>query len=74
MAFQYFLYLPTLPDHAGNQGNQTANTIAYDTVDVILPFWQIAGIKTFSRFNAAQELMKLHYHQGICQEEREGIK
>ena len=45
MALQNFLYLPTFPDHAEKQ---TANKIVYDTIDVhvILPFWQIARIKT----------------------------
>ena len=68
MAFQYFLYLPTLPDHAGKQ---TTSKIAYDSVDVVLPFWQIGRTKTVSRFNVVQKFMKLHYHH---QEAKEGVQ
>jgi hypothetical protein len=59
-AFQYFLYLQTLPENASKPAVQR---IAYETVDVIIPFWQMARIKTMTRQNAMFLFMKLHDKQ-----------
>ena len=52
--FQYFLHL----------GNENANSdnrsLAHDTLDVILPFWRVARIKTLTRPSAMNRFMILH--------------
>lgn len=56
-AFQYFLYLQTLP---GNAGRSKLKDLASEMVDAVLPFWQMARIKTMTKNNAALLFMKLH--------------
>ncbi|KAG0726816.1 hypothetical protein GWK47_035831 [Chionoecetes opilio] len=42
-AFQYFLHLQSLPENTGNPKHQD---LANETVEAIIPFWQMARIKT----------------------------
>ncbi|KAG0725795.1 hypothetical protein GWK47_037899 [Chionoecetes opilio] len=56
-AFQYFLHLQSLPENTGNPKHQD---LANETVEAIIPFWQMARIKTMTKYNAAQHFMTLH--------------
>ena len=56
-AFKYFLYLQCLPENAGKPAVQQ---LAYETIDAILPFWQMARIKVVTRQHAMQQFLKLH--------------
>ena len=53
-ALQYFLYLKR------DSPTQDNHVIAYDTIDAIIPFWQMARIKTMTRQNAMLHFMKIH--------------
>lgn len=52
--FQYFLHLRNKNPNSDNR------SLAIDTVDVILPFWNMARIKTLTRPNAVNRFMILH--------------
>ena len=56
-AFQYFLHLQSLPENAGNPKLQD---LANETVEAVIPFWQMARIKTMTKYNPAQHFMRLH--------------
>ncbi|KAG0706298.1 hypothetical protein GWK47_024335 [Chionoecetes opilio] len=56
-AFQYFLHLQSLPENTGNPKHQD---LANETAEAIIPFWQMARIKTMTKYNAAQHFMTLH--------------
>ncbi|KAG0722212.1 hypothetical protein GWK47_044939 [Chionoecetes opilio] len=56
-AFQYFLHLQSLPENTGNPKHQD---LANETVEAIIPFWQMARITTMTKYNAAQHFMTLH--------------
>ncbi|KAG0723598.1 hypothetical protein GWK47_042397 [Chionoecetes opilio] len=45
-AFQYFLHLQSLPENTGNPKHQD---LANETVEAIIPFWQMARIKTMTK-------------------------
>ena len=53
-ALQYFLYLKR------DSHTEDNHVIAYETIDVIISFWQMARIKTMTRKNAMLHLMKIH--------------
>lgn len=55
--FQYFLNLQSLPEKAGNPKLQD---FANETVETVVPFWQMAMSKTKTKYNAAQHFMTLH--------------
>ena len=52
--FQYFLHL------RNDNPNSDNRSLAHDTVDVVLPFWNMARIKTLTRPNAVNRFMILH--------------
>lgn len=52
--FQYFLHL------RNERPNDDNRSLAYDTMDVVLPFWSMARIKTLTRQNAVNHFMILH--------------
>ena len=52
--FQYFLHLRNENPNSDNR------SLAHDTVDVVLPFWSMARIKTLTRPNAVNHFMILH--------------
>ena len=43
-----------------NVGNPVLQDLANETVEAIIPFWQMARIKTMTKYNAAQHFMTLH--------------
>ena len=53
-AFQYFLHLRNENPNSDNR------SLAHDTLDVILPFWRMARIKTLARPNVANRFMILY--------------
>ncbi|KAG0720143.1 hypothetical protein GWK47_049058 [Chionoecetes opilio] len=50
-AFPVLLHLQSLPENTGNPKHQD---LANETVEAIIPFWQMARIKTMTKYNAAQ--------------------
>lgn len=59
--FQYFLYLKQDTPRENNE------SLAYDMVDAVLPFWNMARIKTVTRQNAMLNFMKMHEkHRKLC--------
>ena len=55
--FQSFLYLQSLSQ---NGGRLKLQIFAKKIVEAVVTFWQMARIKTMTKYNAAQHFMKLH--------------
>ncbi|KAG0717780.1 hypothetical protein GWK47_053749 [Chionoecetes opilio] len=51
--------LPPSPEFARKTGNPKHQDLANETVEAIIPFWQMARIKTMTKYNAAQHFMTL---------------
>lgn len=56
-AFQYLLHLQGLPENAGKPMLQD---LAKEMVEAIIPFWQMARIKTMKTQNCVKLFMKFH--------------
>ena len=51
---RYFYYIQSEPDNAGNPRNEA---LAYEVVDTVSVFWNMARIKTKARRNCMLQLM-----------------
>jgi hypothetical protein len=56
-AFQYLLLLQSLPENAGKP---KLHDLIKEMVEAIIPFWQMARIKTMKTQNCVKLFMKLH--------------
>ena len=65
--FQYFLHM------RNEKPNSDKRSLAHNTMDVVLPFWSEARIKTLTRPNAVNRLMILHekYRKIVKNKERD---